>query len=97
MEVAGPFPGGHYFGVVAPDTTVSASGDEVVLLQHPHGRELKEFKASGKNRYVFLRAEGKRGNLKTIKDCFRSNQFEEHDQSENQWDGADSGSRNKKR
>ena len=97
MEVAGPFPGGHYFGVVPPDTTVSASGDEVVLLQHPHGRELKEFKASGKNRYVFLRAEGKRGNLKTIKDCFRSNQFEEHDQSENQWDGADSGSKNKKR
>ena len=59
MEVAlaGPFPGGHYFGVVPQDTTVSASGDEVVLLQHPHGRELKEFKASGKNRYVFFREE----------------------------------------
>ena len=97
MEVAGPFPGGHYFGVVPPDTTVSTCGDEVVLLQHPHGRELKEFKASGKNRYVFFRAEGNRDNLNMINNCFRSNQFEEHGQSENQWDGADSGSRNKKR
>ena len=60
MEVAGPFPGGHYFGVVPPDTTVSAGGDEVVLLQHPHGRELKEFKASGKDKYVFFKAKGKK-------------------------------------
>ena len=60
MEVAGPFPGGHYFGVVPQDTTVSASGDEVVLLQHPHGRELKEFKASGKDKYVFFKSKGKK-------------------------------------
>ena len=74
MEVAGPFSGGHYFGVVPQDTTVSTCGDEVVLLQHPHGRELKEFKASGKDKYVFFKSKGKkckkrRTDLKMISIC----------------------------
>ena len=59
VEVAGPFRGGHYLCKLPPDTTVGVTSEEDFLFNHPLGQQSREFKATGKDRYVFFKAKGK--------------------------------------
>ena len=58
VEVAGPFRG-HYLCRLPPDTTVGVTSDEDFLFNHPLGEQSREFKATGKDRFVFFKAKGK--------------------------------------
>ena len=59
IEVAGPFRG-NYLCKLPPDITVSVTSDEDFLFNYPLGQQLKEFKETGKDRYVFFKAKGKK-------------------------------------
>ena len=65
VEVAGPFRG-HFLCKLPPDTIVSVTSDEYFLFDHPFGKESKEFKAMGKDRYVFFKAKGKEEKLELV-------------------------------
>ena len=66
VEVAGPFRG-HYLCKLPPDTTVGVTSDEDFLFNHPLGQQSKEFKATGKDRYVFFKAKGEQEKLNWFK------------------------------
>ena len=58
VEVAGPFSRGYFFCKVPPDTTLGVNSKEYSILDHPLGKESKDFTGSGKGSSVFIKAKG---------------------------------------
>ena len=81
VEVAGPFRG-HFFCKVPPDTTLGVNSKEYSLLDHPLGKESKDFTNSGKDSFVFIKAKGvifpKLDDLESLSTIFRSKRKHQH-------------------
>ena len=58
VEVAGPFSRGYFLCKVPPDTTLCVNSNEYSILDHPLGKESKDFSGSGKGSSVFIKAKG---------------------------------------
>ena len=58
VEVAGPFSRGYFLCKVPPDTTLGVNSNEYSILDHPLGKESKDFTGSGKGSSVFIKAKG---------------------------------------
>ena len=57
VEVSGPFRG-HFLCKVSLDTALGFNSKEYSLVDHPLGKESKDFTSSGKDSFVFIKAKG---------------------------------------
>ena len=60
LVLEGPL-GNHFLCKVPANTTVGVTHDEDFLYEQPFGAESREFAASEKGRYLFLKMKGEHG------------------------------------